>query len=88
MKNESDKSRPIDKLRNGAGSFDLTTSDDHSEITGLMKIGGRLLIVRGKGIYEIKLADQVDPERISELRTPYDESSHTGRTIPGSARCY
>ena len=69
MKYKGDKKRPIDKLRNGAGSFDLSTPDDDSEIKEMIKIGGRLLVVKGKGIYEIKLADEVDPER-TNISTP------------------
>ena len=55
--------RPIDKLRDGAGSFDINTPDDDSPITGMISLGERFLVVKGKGIYEIKLADQIDPER-------------------------
>ncbi len=63
MTGQEDRKRPIDKLRDGAGSFDLSTLDDDSEISGMITVDGRLLVVKGKGIYEIKLADQVDPDR-------------------------
>ncbi len=59
----SDKRRPIDKLRDGAGSLEIRTPDDDSAISEMISTGDRLLVVKGKGIYEIKLADQVDPER-------------------------
>jgi len=63
MKEKEDTKRPIDKLRDGAGSFDLSTPDDDSEISEMITVDGRLLVVKGKGVYEIKLADQVDPDR-------------------------
>ena len=62
--------RPIDKLRDGAGSFDINTPDDETAISGMISIGDeRLLIIKGKGIYEIKLADQIDPKR-TNINTP------------------
>ena len=63
MKGQEDTNRPIDRLRDGAGSFDLNTPDDDSEIAEMITIDGRLLVVKSKGIYEIKLADQIDPDR-------------------------
>ena len=63
MNTPSDKGRPIDKLRSGAGSLEISTPDDDSAISEMISIDDRLLVVKGKGIYEIKLADQVDPER-------------------------
>lgn len=69
MTAQGDMRRPIDKLRDGAGSFDLSTPDDDSAISGMITIAGRLLAVKGKGIYEIKLADQLDPER-TNIGTP------------------
>ena len=63
MNTPSDKERPIDKLRSGAGSLEISTPDDDSAISEMISINDRLLVVKGKGIYEIKLADQVDPDR-------------------------
>lgn len=63
MNTPFDKDRLIDKLRDGAGSLEINTPDDDSEISEIISIPDRLLVVKGKGIYEIKLADQVDPER-------------------------
>ena len=57
------KKRPIDRLRDGAGSFQISTPDDDTAIEGFIKTEDRLLILKGKGIYEVKLADQVDPDR-------------------------
>jgi hypothetical protein len=64
-----DKSRPIDKLRDGAGSIEIRTPDDDSAILEMISTGERLLIVKEKGVYEVKLADQVDPER-TNIATP------------------
>lgn len=61
-KDKSDK-RPIDRLRDGSGSLEVKTPDDDSKITGMIAFGDSLLAVKEKGIYEIKLADQIDPER-------------------------
>lgn len=69
MGNRTDKPRPIDKLRDGAGSLEIRTPDDDSAISEMISTGDRLLVVKGKGIYEIKLADQVDPER-TNIGTP------------------
>lgn len=69
MKGQKDTKRPIDKLREGAGSLDLSTPDDDSAISEMITVNGRLLVVKGKGVYEIKLADQVDPDR-TNISTP------------------
>ncbi|PTR02198.1 hypothetical protein C8R30_10694 [Nitrosomonas nitrosa] len=61
-KDKSNK-RPIDRLRDGAVSLEVKTPDDDSAITGMITFGDRLFTVKEKGIYEIKLADQTDPER-------------------------
>lgn len=63
MNTPIDKGRPIDKLRSRGGSLKISTPDDDSPVSGVLKTADRLLVVKGKGIYEIKLADQVDPER-------------------------
>lgn len=55
--------RSIDCLRDGGGSLEVKTPDDDSAITGIITFGDRVLTVKAKGIYEIKLADQIDPER-------------------------
>lgn len=69
MASRSDKPRPIDKLRDGACSLEIRTPEDNSEISEMISTGERLLVVKGKGIYEIKLADQLDPER-TNIATP------------------
>lgn len=77
MKGQEDAKRAIDKFRDGAGSFDLSTPDDDSEISEMITVGERLLVIKGKGIYEIKLADQVDPDR-----TNIDAPNTSQRILP------
>lgn len=62
MKKDIKKTK-IDLLRDSAGSFNLNTPDDESEISKMFSVDDRLLIIKGEGVYEIKLADQIDPER-------------------------
>lgn len=69
MSDRPDKPRPIDKLRDGAGSIEVRTPGDDSEILEIISIGERLLIVKEKCVYEVKLADQIDPER-TNVATP------------------
>jgi len=62
-KKDNDQKGPIDRLREGAGSLEVKTPDDDSAITGMISHGDSLLVVKEKGVYAIKLADQIDPER-------------------------
>lgn len=57
----SDKA--IDKIRNAAGSMQIGTSGDQSDITTLLSLGSSLYAVKEQGIYVIKLADEIDPAR-------------------------
>ncbi|MBK9949214.1 MAG: hypothetical protein IPP12_18820 [Nitrospira sp.] len=63
MSDSSDKQRLIDKLRNSAVSIEIHTPGDESSISEMISTGDQLFVVKGKGIYEVKLADQVDPDR-------------------------
>ncbi len=63
MSDSSDKQQPIDKLRNSAFSIEIHTPEDESTISEMISTGDQLFVVKGKGIYEVKLADQVDPDR-------------------------
>ncbi|SMO75016.1 hypothetical protein [Spongiibacter tropicus] len=62
-KKDKANSRPVDRVRDSAGSLEVTTPDDDSPVTGMLTFGDGLYAVKEKGIYEIKLADQIDPER-------------------------
>jgi len=68
-KKSKGQKRSIDRLRDGAGSLEIKTPDDDSAITGMISFGDNLLVVKEKGIYAIKLADQIDPER-KNINTP------------------
>ena len=69
MVKRTDSARKIDKIRDAAISLEVHTPDDDSAIAEMISTGDRLLVVKGKGIYEIKLADEVDPER-TNVATP------------------
>jgi len=60
---EKREHRPIDILRDSAGSMEVGSEDDPSAATGAIEIDGLLHIVKEGGIYEVKLADQIDPGR-------------------------
>jgi len=55
--------REIDRLRESAGSMNINTPDDQSEIASMLTIDNTLIVVKQRGIYQIKMADQIDPER-------------------------
>jgi hypothetical protein len=57
------KQRPIDRIRDGAAKLEVSTPDDNTPIVEIFSTGDKLLVVKGKGIYEVKLADKIDPER-------------------------
>lgn len=63
MNNSSDRPNPIHRLRESAGSMTITTPDDDTPIREMISTGERLLVVKDKAIYEVTLADQIDPER-------------------------
>lgn len=54
--------KPIDRHRDSAISMDIGQSDEGG-ITGTVKFFDRLLIVKEGAIYEMLLADKIDPER-------------------------
>lgn len=53
----------VDRLRDGPGSVKVETPDDNSNITGMVSFGGTLYAIKEKGVYRIKMADEIDPER-------------------------
>lgn len=53
----------IDRLREGGGSININTPEDQSAITSLLSAGDALLAVKQEGIYQVKMADQIDPKR-------------------------
>lgn len=54
--------QPIDRLRESSGHADIGSEEDGA-IIQMKNIGGRLLIFKEKAIYEMLMADQIDPER-------------------------
>ncbi len=57
--------RPIDRRREAAMSVEVGTDGDNSPITGMITIGSTLYIVKSSGIYELRLADEIDPQRVN-----------------------
>jgi hypothetical protein len=57
--------RSIDRRREAAMSVEVGADGDTSPITGMITIGGILHIVKSEGIYEIRLADEIDPQRVN-----------------------
>src|SRR5262245_2861176 len=55
--------RPIDRKRDASVQMDIGTPDDQSAVTGMFPIGDDLYVVKERGIYEVKLADRIDPNR-------------------------
>jgi hypothetical protein len=55
--------RPIDRQRESAVMMDVGTAEDTSAVVEMVRIGSELHIIKEKGIYICKLADDVDPGR-------------------------
>jgi hypothetical protein len=55
--------RPIDRKRDSGGTMEIGTPDDQSAITAIFPIGDDLYVVKERGVYEVKLADKIDPNR-------------------------
>lgn len=69
MNSSSDRLSPTHRLRESAGSMTINTPDDDTPIRELISTGERLFVVKDKAIYEVTLADQIDPER-TNLNVP------------------
>ena len=57
-----DKKRPIDKMRDRGGHTDIGTPEDGA-IEEMLNVGGRLLIIKERSVYELRMADDIDPKR-------------------------
>jgi hypothetical protein len=55
--------RPIDRKRDAGGMMEIGTPDDQSAVTAIFPIGDDLYVVKERGVYEVKLADRIDPNR-------------------------
>lgn len=58
-----DEQERIKRIRESALSMEVGDANDRSAITGMMSIGGLLHIIKENGIYECRLADDIDPQR-------------------------
>ena len=54
--------KPIDRKRNSGGWTEIGTKEDGVAL-GLTKFKNRLIIIKEKSIYELMMADDIDPER-------------------------
>jgi hypothetical protein len=54
--------RPIDRIRESGGHADIGTIEDGA-IMDMQNVGGRLLIIKERSIYEMIFADTIDPQR-------------------------
>lgn len=57
-----EEKRPIDRKRESGGQADIGTDEDGA-IIEMKNVGGRLLIIKERSIYEMIMADTVDPGR-------------------------
>jgi len=57
-----EEKRPIDRKRESGGHADIGSEEDGA-IVEMKNIGGRLLIIKERSIYEMVMADDIDPER-------------------------
>ncbi len=65
------KNSPIDKIRDAAFSLRVGAEGDDSHIVDFYKIGQkRMLLIKEKGIYEVTLPDQIDPQRTNATLRP------------------
>jgi hypothetical protein len=61
---QGDKSKlPPMPTRDAAGSFELDNPDDGTPIKEMLSLKGGLLLITEKCIYQVQLADQIDPKR-------------------------
>jgi len=57
-----EEKRPIDRKRESSGHADIGSAEDGA-IIEMKNIGGRLLIIKERSIYEMVMADTIDPKR-------------------------
>jgi hypothetical protein len=69
---------PAMPMRDSGGSFILDNPDDGTPIREMLALKECLLLVTDKRIYEVQLADQIDPhERTQTYPTTFGESYST-----------
>jgi hypothetical protein len=57
-----DEKSPIDKKRESGGYIDIGTEDDGA-IIEMINVGNKLIVVKEKSLYELMMADTIDPGR-------------------------
>ncbi|WP_432284350.1 hypothetical protein SLT36_21525 [Aminobacter sp. BA135] len=80
--------RYIDAVREGAARMSVGGTDEGA-VSGFVKLGGRLLIIKERAVYEVLLADSIDPERTNpdipnahqRILSIGSESQLLGRTL-------
>jgi superfamily II DNA or RNA helicase len=65
--------KPIDIIRSSAGRMEIGNSDDKSDITTTLSLGESLYVIKERGIYTVKLADQIDPARTNASIPPVQQ---------------
>jgi hypothetical protein len=73
--------RPIDRVREAAAQMEIGDRDDPSH--GFLKMGDRLHVLKKRSIYQISLADEIDPER-TNIHVPNTQQKvlHYGAATP------
>jgi hypothetical protein len=66
---------PIERRRESAMRMDVGGTDDASPITSMFAIGDHLHVVKEKSIYEVRLADDIDPQRTNIAACPCRNSN-------------
>jgi hypothetical protein len=61
--NSLEMKRPIDLQREGGAFMNVGSPDDSSPITGMIVIGKKMHVIKATSIYEVRLADDIDPGR-------------------------
>lgn len=59
-----EKKRPIDLIRDRGGSADIGTLEDGA-IMEMLPIAGRMLVIKERSVYEMRMADDIDPNRVN-----------------------
>jgi len=76
------RNNPIDAIRNSAFQMTIDPPDDASDIKGMYVINGSMHIIKGRGIYRVQLADEIDPKR-TNATIPNTQQ----RVLPYGADC-
>jgi hypothetical protein len=84
---------PIDLQREGAAFMNVGSPDDLGPITAMIVIGKKMHVVKASSIYEVRLADDIDPQNQSfNPKYSAEGSQHwigrgSGRTHPADGEC-